>query len=78
MVSSAAIFRVTDEAGLPVEGVAPSVEAVSGGGVVDTVQVFSNVPFAYSISVRLGPRPGANVFRVQAGEITKEVTVIGQ
>ncbi len=77
-VSSAAIFRVTDESGLPVAGVFPRVEPVSGGGVLDAIQTFSNVPFAYGISVRLGPRPGSNVFRVQAGEITKDVTVIGQ
>jgi hypothetical protein len=78
VVSSAAIFRVTDDSGLPVAGVFPRVEPVSGGGVLDAIQTFSNVPFAYGISVRLGPQPGSNVFRLQAGEITKELTVIGQ
>jgi hypothetical protein len=78
VVSAAALFRITDDAGLPVAGVLPRVEAVSGGGALDGLQIYSNVPFAYGMTVRLGPLAGPNVFRIRAGEITKEVTVNGQ
>jgi len=69
---------VTDESGIPVAGVLPRVEPVSGGGSFDGLQVYSNAPFAYGLNLRLGPLAGANVFRVQAGEVTRELTVIGQ
>jgi hypothetical protein len=78
VVEMAAIFRVTDESGIPVEGVQPRIEPVSGGGAFDALHVISNVPFAFGVNLRLGPQAGANVFRVQAGEVTRELTVIGQ
>jgi minor extracellular serine protease Vpr len=75
--SNALLFRVTDDAGLPVLDKAPDVSAVSGGGEVLAVGPLF-VPFAYGLTFRLGPRPGANVFRIQVGELTKDLTVIGQ
>jgi hypothetical protein len=56
----------------------PVVRPVSGGGVVNDIVTYSNVPYAYGASLRLGTRPGANVFRIQAGDVTKDVTIIGQ
>jgi hypothetical protein len=75
-VSDALLFRVTDEAGIPVTA-APDVQAVSGGGEVTRIALVRNVPYAYDVSMRLGARPGANVFRVTVGDLTKDVTIIG-
>jgi minor extracellular serine protease Vpr len=74
----ALLFRVTDENGVPVLDAQPTVEPVSGGGSVVSVGRVSNVPFAYDSYVRLGARPGANVFRIQVGDLTKDVMINGQ
>jgi hypothetical protein len=76
-VNDAVLFRVTDEAGVPVSAV-PSIQPISGGGDSAGLRVFGNWPYVYSASFRLGLRPGANVFRIQAGDVTRDVTVIGQ
>ena len=76
-VNDAVLFRVTDEAGVPVTAV-PRIEPIAGGGDFAGLRVFGNWPYAYSASFRLGLRPGLNVFRIQAGDVTREVTVIGQ
>jgi minor extracellular serine protease Vpr len=77
-VQDAMYFRVTDENGLPVTGVRPSVLTVSGGGSVSGLFEITGAPYTYDTYVRLGTRPGANVFRIQAGELTKDVTINGQ
>jgi subtilisin family serine protease len=76
-VSDAVLFRVTDEAGVPVAEL-PSIQPIAGGGDFAGLRVLGNSPFAYSVSFRLGPRPGENVFRIQAGDVSRDVTVIGQ
>jgi minor extracellular serine protease Vpr len=76
-VSNALLFRVTDDSGVPVAD-PPAVRVLSGGGTVNNINTFSNVPYLFGANVRLGPRPGANVFRIQVGELTKDVTIIGQ
>jgi hypothetical protein len=76
-ISDAVLFRVTDEAGVPVAEV-PSIQPIAGGGDFAGLRTFGNTPYAYSVSFRLGPRPGVNVFRIQAGDVSKDVTVIGQ
>ena len=77
-VSDALLFRVTDENGLPVLNARPSVEPLSGGGSTVSVNQVGNVPYAYDAYVRLGARPGANVFRIVVGTLTKDVTINGQ
>jgi minor extracellular serine protease Vpr len=71
------LFRVTDATGIPMT-VTPTVSAVSGGGQVLQVQsVASQSPYTYAISLKMGS-VGANVFRIQVGSLTKDVTITGQ
>jgi minor extracellular serine protease Vpr len=77
-VSQAAVFRITDASGLPVS-TAPSVTTVSGGGRVNGVSALgSGYPNDYSVSVRLGAQPGSNVFQIQAGSVSTQITITGQ
>jgi subtilisin family serine protease len=75
-VSNAAIFRVTDESGLAVSAADPAVVVTAGGGTASVTPVAS-VANAFLLNVRLGPRPGANVFQIQVGNLTKDVTITG-
>jgi minor extracellular serine protease Vpr len=78
MLTQAAVFRITDAAGLPVS-TAPSVTAVSGGGRVNGVTgLGSGYPNDYQLSVRLGAQPGSNVFQIQAGGVSTQITITGQ
>ena len=78
-VALAAIFRISDEFGLPVPDVQPEVTVLSGGGQVLSVDSLDPViPNVFGFSARLGVRPGANVFRIQVGDLTKTVTIVGQ
>jgi minor extracellular serine protease Vpr len=79
VVTQAILFRITDPSGIPMNASA-TVVPVSGGGTVTTrVQsVNSQSPYSYVVSVKLGPTPGDNVFRIQVGSLTKDVTITGQ
>ncbi|MBZ5724357.1 MAG: S8 family serine peptidase [Acidobacteriia bacterium] len=78
-VNDALIFRVTDAAGLPVANVQPVVAVASGGGrIVSTSSFDSTTPDAFTVTVVLGPQAAvANVFSIQAGNITRNVTILG-
>jgi minor extracellular serine protease Vpr len=78
-VSQAILFRVSDQSGIPMP-VSATVTVVSGGGrvVIPQQSVNSQVPDAYAVSVKLGPAPGPNVFRIQVGDLTNDVTITGQ
>jgi subtilisin family serine protease len=77
-VSQAVVFRITDALGLPVS-TAPSVTVVSGGGRVNGITgLGSAYPADYALSVRLGSQPGSNVFQIQAGSVSKQITITGQ
>ncbi len=77
-LSEAAVFRITDAAGLPVS-TAPSVTTVSGGGRVNGIAgLGSSYPNDYAITVRLGAQPGSNVFQIQAGSVSTQITITGQ
>jgi subtilisin family serine protease len=77
-LSQAAIFRVTDSAGLPVSAT-PKVTAVMGGGRVNGISTLSSAyPNDYALSVRLGSQPGSNVFQIQTGSLVATVTINGQ
>jgi subtilisin family serine protease len=76
IVNDAIIFRVTDQSGIMVDATEPVVTVVSGGGEVLSVRSRAGVtPGAYGVRVRLGQARGSNVFRIQAGEVTREVTL---
>jgi minor extracellular serine protease Vpr len=77
-VANAILFRVTDENGLPVTDAQPIIRPVSGGGSVVAVNHFGSVPYAFDAYLKLGSRPGANVFRIQVGDLTRDVTINGQ
>jgi hypothetical protein len=77
-VNGAILLRLTDESGITVDSVEPTVSVVSGGGEVLAVRSRGGqAPGAFSVSVRLGDAPGANVFRIEAGEVAREVTLTG-
>ena len=79
LVSDAVLFRITDAAGLLAEGLTPEVSVVSGGGTVVSVRSRQGIsPGAFGLNVRLGPRSGANVFRIQAGDMTRDVTIVAR
>jgi hypothetical protein len=72
-------FRVTDAAGVPIDGAQPDAEALEGGGmVVGVSSLDAESPGLFAASVRLGPAAGANTFRVKAGEKTLAVSIAGQ
>jgi hypothetical protein len=77
-IANAMYFRVTDENGLPVVDARPNVLPVSGGGTVSGLFQVTGAPYTFDTYVRLGTRPGANVFRIQVGDLTKDVTINGQ
>jgi subtilisin family serine protease len=75
-LTDAIVFRVTDASGLPVRGVEPTVTVVSGGGEVINLANRSRLsPGAFGATVRLGSRSGANTFRIEAGGISRDVTI---
>ncbi|MDQ2900178.1 MAG: S8 family serine peptidase, partial [Acidobacteriota bacterium] len=75
----AAFFRVVDENGVALKNtIKPTAYAVSGGGMVLSVNLRDQlVTDSFAINVRLGPDGGPNVFRIQAGDATKDVTIQG-
>jgi hypothetical protein len=69
-VSNAIYFRITDASGVALANAEPTVTAVSGGGtVIETLSLNRQYPGVFSVTVRLGPRPGDNVFRLAVGNV---------
>jgi minor extracellular serine protease Vpr len=69
------VFRITDAAGLAVR-MEPSVAPTTGTGRVRALQSIDNmVPDAWVAIVRVGA--GDNTFRITAGELTRDVTIVG-
>jgi hypothetical protein len=78
-VFDAVIFRVTDAAGIPVQGVEPKITMISGeGSVVEVLPRNRLTPGAWSAHLRMGPAAGANTFRIEAGGVFKELTFTAQ
>ena len=72
--SNAIIFRIMDGSGIPLITTQPVVTVVSGNGRVVRVRVLDgNSPGAFAVSLAAG-QAGANVFRIEAGPISKDVT----
>jgi len=77
--TDAALFRVTDINGITVPGVSPKATVVSGGGSVRSIVNDSSFyPGIFSLNVKLGPTAGSNVFRVQVGNLTQDVTLVSK
>lgn len=69
-VPDAIEFRVTDAAGIILTDVQPKVTATQGGGsVVNVVSIDSQIPGAFSVTVRLGAKAGPNVFEITVGDL---------
>lgn len=78
-VSDAVLFRVTDVSGVPLAEVAPEVTVTAGAGVVDRLRKYDiQVPGLFGIDVILDTIPGFNTFRIKAGEIVRDVTILGR
>jgi hypothetical protein len=76
-VGRALIFRVTDEAGLPVAGATPSAEVLQGDGMATVQSIDTAVPNAYALGVLLGSLRGPNIYRIRVGNLTKDLVLIG-
>jgi subtilisin family serine protease len=78
-VSQAAVFRVTDSAGLPVSTVTPTVSVIAGGGQVLSVAPISGLGSGvYTFTARMGPAPGSNQFQITAGPASAVVSITAQ
>lgn len=76
---NAIVFRVTDSSGIALPKLKPKVTVVSGGGTVQVVaQRDFNSPGSFAVDVKLGLKPGSNLFQIQAGGITNQVELIGE
>lgn len=79
LLREAIAVRVTDAAGVPLREPQPTVTVVSGGGsVVSVTSADNEVPGLFVVNVRLGPQAGNNVFRIEAGSLSREVTIAGR
>lgn len=79
LLRGAISVRITDAAGVPLREPPPTVTVVSGGGsVVSVTSLDDEVPGLFQVNVRLGPEAGSNVFRIQAGSLSREVTIEGR
>lgn len=77
VLRNAIVVRTTNPEGLPVN-LLPEVIVVRGGGsVIGVFPVGTAYPGLYEISVRLGPAPGENVFRVRVGSLEQDVIILG-
>jgi subtilisin family serine protease len=75
----ATLFRISDESGLPVTAIAPTASVVAGDGQVTSVRTLNSIlPNVFTLNVRLGKTPGLNVFRISAGGLTLDISIVGQ
>ena len=73
----AVLFRITDASGIPLPDFDPVVTVVSGSAIpVSVSSRDSEIPGAFGLTLRLGR--GANVIRIQAGDVTKDLTLSGR
>jgi minor extracellular serine protease Vpr len=74
--NDAVLFRITDASGLPLTNVEPQAAAVSGGGaILGIVSHDSEVPGLFGIDARMGSTAGTDVFRIQIGNISLDVSI---
>jgi subtilisin family serine protease len=77
--SDAIMFRLLEASGITIPGAQPEISVVSGGGEVLEISSYDGqIPGLIGVTVRLGPTPGDNVFRIQSGGVIRDVTIPGQ
>ncbi len=77
-INDAIDVRVTDASGLVLTPVQISASVVSGGGRVrGIVNYDADIPGVFGINVVLGSVAGPNVFRIQSGNASIDVTITG-
>lgn len=69
--------RPSDAAGLAVD-VRPAARVLAGRGSVVSIRQALDYPGYWSISVRLGSAEGDNVFEISAGDVSKQVNIVGE
>jgi subtilisin family serine protease len=75
----AVLFRVIDAAGLPLPEASVTVTSTAGGGVARGVRSYdAEIPGLLGLEVQLGIAAGANIFQIETGGITREVTITGR
>jgi hypothetical protein len=69
-INDAIEFRVTDSSGIIIPNPQATVTATQGGGtVLSTTSIDNQVPGVFRVSVRLGPKAGANIFSITVGSL---------
>lgn len=75
----AVLFRVVDAAGLPLPQAAVSVTSTAGGGVARGVRSYdTEIPGLLGLEVQMGIAAGVNAFRIEAGGVSRDVTITGR
>ncbi|MGH9719817.1 MAG: S8 family serine peptidase [Bryobacteraceae bacterium] len=78
-VNNAVLFRITDSAGVPIGEIDPTATVVSGGGeILGVVSRNRSIPGVFALNLRLGTVRGANVVRIEAGGVSRQVTITGR
>ena len=72
----AVVFRVTDASGLPVTDLLPVATSVSGGGTVLALTPYAFGYNAFALSVQV--TAGTDIFQIQVGSVTLQVSVLAQ
>jgi len=76
ILSSGILFQITEASGVPVSNLEPVVTVAAGDGTVRAVQNLDLIsPALYRVNLRLGPAAGDNIFRITAGEVTRDVVI---
>ena len=74
----AVLFRVTDASGLSMVDAKPQASATIGGGSIrGVVSHDDQIPGLFGIDVQLGPTAGQNVFVIQIGDVSVQVSITG-
>lgn len=69
-------FRVVDSAGISLPSPVPQVTVASGGGTVISVDTLGSIyPGVWIATVKLGSANGANLFRLTAGELARDLSI---
>ncbi len=72
-------FNITDSAGVPITSIMPTASVIAGGGaIVSVTNLDADYPGLFSVTVQMGRLAGTNTFRVQAGSLTQDFTIVGQ
>lgn len=71
-------FRVQDASGLPMDRPEPAGVVEQGDGSIDSILQDPLSPGTWAATVRLGPLPADNVYRLTAGDASTEVWIRGR